>query len=225
MRRVEAPDNSVAWQRLHERQRFRPAYPSESVVRFVAGRLAEPRSGAGRIIADLGCGAGRHTRLVSELGGIGVGIDMSFCGERHASSLDPASRTTFYSVGLLQALPLPDRSVGAAIAYGSLYYGDEIAYRASVAEVWRVLVRGGELFVVTRTTADRRTKLGTPLGERTVRIVDDLTNEAGMTMHFLDRDAVCSMFADFAEIIVDYEERTIDGGPEVDSDWLIRARK
>ena len=52
------------WTQAHKKSRFRIKYPSESVVRFINSSFYKDRSK--KKILDIGCGAGRHVKFLSE---------------------------------------------------------------------------------------------------------------------------------------------------------------
>lgn len=52
--------NKEQWIALHQNKRYRPKYPSETVVQFVFRNFI--RDGKTKVL-DLGCGAGRHVFL------------------------------------------------------------------------------------------------------------------------------------------------------------------
>ena len=92
----------------------------------------------GRRTIDIGCGEGRLTRHLKELGHHVVGIDASPSLVAAARASDPA---TDIRVANAAALPLDDASVDLAIAFMSLQDVDDMP--GAVREIARVLVPGG----------------------------------------------------------------------------------
>src|SRR5713101_1457695 len=77
-------DSSPHWNDLHANPRFRPAYPSEHVVRFLLASRALLTTTTSPRFLDIGLGAGRHMKLAAELGLSACGIDVSLVGLTHA---------------------------------------------------------------------------------------------------------------------------------------------
>jgi SAM-dependent methyltransferase len=96
----------------------------------------------GRRTIDIGCGEGRLTRHLKELGHDVVGIDASPSLVTAARAADPLMDIRLADAG---ALPLDDASADLAIAFMSLHDIDLMP--AAVREVARVLEPGGRLCV------------------------------------------------------------------------------
>lgn len=211
-----------SWDDLHLDPRFRPSYPSESVVRFLARRVERGTDGGQQRVLDHGCGAGRHLRLIRDFYHDALGLDLSLGGLKNA-------RERLGDIALanssMTALPIRPGSVDAVISFGVLIYNDTESFARSVSEIHAALRPGGWLLAVTRTTDDCRVDLGRKIDRRTVLVEEDLTNEAGMTMHFLDRSAVDREFGVFDQVTVDRIDHTADGGRIYNSDWVIEARR
>jgi SAM-dependent methyltransferase len=92
----------------------------------------------GRRTVDIGCGEGRLTRHLKELGHDIVGVDASPSLVAAAHELDPSMDICLADAA---ALPLCDASADLAIAFMSLH--DIDAMPAAVREVARVLEPGG----------------------------------------------------------------------------------
>lgn len=223
----EAGLDPPAWDRLHAQPRFRPRYPSEAVVRFIARYRFQSDNTAGvAAVLDMGCGAGRHLELIERTGYRCVGVDYSIEGLRHAAeTLCDVGYAPRLTQAQMQALPFSSRTFESAVSYGVLYYNDAAGYRAAVQELWRVLKGGGRLLVVTRTTRDYRYGRGRQVGPDTFVAEDDGTNEIGMVMHFLTREAIDVVFGGFTTYTVDWQDYTSTGGTVLNSDWVIEAVK
>lgn len=97
--------------------------------------------GAGPVL-DLGCGQGRHLRLLAARGVTAIGLDLSRALLAEARATAPAVPLVR---GDMRALPLADGAVTAVLslftAFG--YFGDLDAHRPVVSEVARVLTPRG----------------------------------------------------------------------------------
>ncbi len=92
--------------------------------------------GPGRgVCLEVGCGTGVYAARVAGLGWTPVGVDLSSGMLRHAAARLPVAQAD------ATRLPLPDRSVDAAIAV--MVHTDLADYRPVLEEVWRVLRAGG----------------------------------------------------------------------------------
>jgi ubiquinone/menaquinone biosynthesis C-methylase UbiE len=211
------------WDSLHAQERFRPVYPNEDVVRFLAARARE-RPGARAL--DIGVGGGRHTLLLSSLGYDVDGVDISSEGLRHAEDvITRGGGRARLQTASMNALPYADATFDIAVSFAVFYYGTAEEGRAAVSELHRVLTPGGEAFVVLRSTDDYRCAKGDALGENTYCLTITETNEPGTVQHFLSEADVEDVYGGFAELGFELAERTLAHRTRRDSDWLITVRK
>ncbi len=195
-----------SWERLHRNERHQLKYPSEHVVRWLAGL-----PGTGVMALDIGCGAGRHTRLLRDFGYRAIGVDTS---------------SPYGVVGDMRDLPSADNWFDVALAFGVFYYGTHEDHLKAISEMHRVLKPGGHGLVVTRTFRDSRAR-NEMVGDYWTRSIVE-GDEAGMLMNFLARNDVTNMYAihgGFSRVDVNLTETTRDNQHWVDSDWLIRLVK
>jgi SAM-dependent methyltransferase len=89
---------------------------------------------------DIGCGEGRLTRHLKQLGHDVLGIDGSPSLVAAAREADPSMRVVLADAA---AIPLEDRCADLAIAFMSLH--DVDAMPTAVKEISRILVPGGRL--------------------------------------------------------------------------------
>jgi SAM-dependent methyltransferase len=160
--------------------------------------------------------------VISDLGHRPFGVDVSAAGLLHAREI---SGTNALAAASFTDLPFASGIFDGAIAYGVLYYGGEASYRKGVAELLRVLKRGGFALIVTRSIDDHRFGRGRRLGPTTFELDTDDTNELGMSVHFLDRSGVIEMFSDAADIRIDRLVQTVDGGAVVNADWIVEVER
>src|SRR6266536_3721581 len=96
----------------------------------------------GRLTLDVGCGEGRVTRDLTELGHSAVGVDSSETMIAAAREADPSGE---YVVADAAALPFPDGHTDLVVAFMSLMDMDDM--RSAAGELARVLEPGGRLAV------------------------------------------------------------------------------
>jgi SAM-dependent methyltransferase len=94
----------------------------------------------GRRTVDVGCGEGRLTRHLKELGHSVIGIDASRSLVAAALEMDPSMDVRIADA---TALPLDDASADLAVAFMSLH--DIDAMPAVVSEIARILQPGGKV--------------------------------------------------------------------------------
>lgn len=213
------------WNTLHKQRRFRPQYPSEHVVRFLMGHFPAEHRRSQRAL-DIGVGGGRHTKLFCEFGFQTSGVDISDEGLGHCQAwLDSLQ----YRATLLRAsmdnLPFAGGYFDLAIAYGVYNYADAAGLARAVAELHRVLAKGGRALVVFRSVDDYRYGKGAALAEKTFRLEIDETNELGAVQHFVEAADVPILFQEFSEVQFEKTETTFRERQAVNSDWLISVRK
>jgi ubiquinone/menaquinone biosynthesis C-methylase UbiE len=108
--------------------------------------LAETAAvGPGDTVLDVGCGPGNGLRAAARRGAKVIGLDpsptMLWLAARRAAG-------TALLAAPVEAIPLPCGSVNVAWASGSFHHWPDVD--AGLAEVARVLVPGGRLFIVER---------------------------------------------------------------------------
>jgi SAM-dependent methyltransferase len=112
----------------------------DSYWRFHRRRFLDLVPPAGRLTLDVGCGEGRVTRDLKELGHRVVGLDASETMVAAARDADPSGD---YLVADAAALPFPDGQADLVVAFMSLMDVDDMV--AAVRELARVLKPGGIL--------------------------------------------------------------------------------
>lgn len=206
---------ATAWDALHQQARHRLEYPSEHVVRFLAGVELDPDARHHALAVDIGCGSGRHAQLLTQFGFQTSACDVS----------DAAVKTTrkmwsfaprFVEQAPMTALPYGDDLFDVALAYGVFYYGTLSEHSQAVMEMHRVLRPGGQGFVCVRTTDDWRATTPAALkGEP----------EDGMLMHFLYEEDIAPLYGVFSEVTYERTETTTGERTRTNSDWLLTVRK
>lgn len=194
------------WTELYRLEKHRLRYPSEHVVRWLAGL---PFSEG--VALDIGCGAGRHLRLLEDFGFTACGVDAALNGSLQVVQGD------------MRFLPFGDDDFDIALAYGVFYYGTHEDHVKAIKELHRVLKPGGQALVVTRTFCDSRAKSGHRIDDYTRRMTQG--DEAGMLINFLEATDVLEDYKMFSGLSYELAETTRDNRRWRDSDWLIRLAK
>jgi SAM-dependent methyltransferase len=112
----------------------------DSYWRFHRERFLDLLPTPGRLTLDVGCGEGRVTRDLKELGHTVIGLDASETMIAAAREADPRGE---YVVANANDLPFPGGHADLAVAFMSLMDVDDMA--GAVRELARVLEPGGAL--------------------------------------------------------------------------------
>jgi SAM-dependent methyltransferase len=204
------PVNRELWEQLHSQARFRPQYPSEPAVQFLARLNLKGK------FLDFGCGAGRHMKLAKELGYEVYGSDISSVAHTYASQWGEIGEISEFPADFFDAI----------LCYGVLYYLPASELESTISELRRVLK--GQMLLVLRSEKDYRIQSSKPLGDGDYRVEEGdgrVRNECGMLMHFFSRSEILKRFRDFAEIQIDELMTTSENGKYTDYDYIVKVSK
>jgi len=95
-------------------------------------------------VADLGCGPGKVTAHLTDLGVSALGIDLSLKMIQLARQAHPSLN---FTVGSMTALPIPDNELGGILAYYSTHHTPPELLPVVFAEFERTLAPGGHLMM------------------------------------------------------------------------------
>ncbi|MET4668398.1 class I SAM-dependent methyltransferase [Streptomyces sp. PvR018] len=190
------------------------AKPLERGLLAVFAELAVA-GGGGLPVADVGCGTGRVTAHLSELGpGIQVfGIDLSPQMLAVARQEHPGLR---FEEGSMLALGLPDASLGGLLAwYSTIHVPDEELPRV-FAEFHRVLAPGAHV------------QLGFQVGDEPLRMTEALGREVSLVFHRRQPERIAELLRDAGLEVASrvWRERETDGPfPERAPQGFVLARR
>lgn len=140
------------WEDFHEGKgvaNMALEWPDDYVVRFAKRWLNLP--GIHKIV-DMNCGAGRHTALLAELGYDVTGFDLSQAALNLARTLlDKRGVTAQLQQGSSLAMPFPDSSFDALVAWRSLHVFSLDDLPKILSEMRRVVRPGGKILFSTRS--------------------------------------------------------------------------
>lgn len=140
------------WEDFHEGKgvaNMALEWPDDYVVRFAKRWLNVPGI---RKIVDMNCGAGRHTALLAELGYDVTGFDLSQTALDLASALlKKRGVTAKLQQGSSLAMPFPDSSFDALIAWRALHVFSLDDIPKVLSEMKRIVRPGGKILFSTRS--------------------------------------------------------------------------
>ena len=212
------------WVQTHNKSRFRPKYPCESVVRFINSSFSKDRSK--KKILDIGCGAGRHVKLLSENKFKTYGVEFSKSGIHYTKKLlrqNNLKAEINYSD--MSELPFKDNYFDGVISFGVFYYSDSKGMKKGINEMHRVMKNGGAGFINIRSTNDYRYGKGKKIEQNTFVMNIKETNEYNLTIHFLTKKNILTYFKKFKKIKIEINEFSYNNMKMLHSDWLITVIK
>jgi len=196
-------------------------YPDENLVRLLKKNISGYEKNAPLTAIDLGCGSGRHLKLLNELRiGRIIGLDSSF----NALLLSKKRFNGFLVAGDNRHIPIKDGSADFVIAWGSLHYNRKETLPLMLGEIVRVLVPDGHLFATLRTSRDTYLKTGKHLGNNTW--ATNLNDINGTIVSFYSEDELTRAFSAFGKFEFGLMERTLVGDTRaMISHWVVHAIK
>lgn len=128
--------------------------------------FAEYLALAGARVLDVGCGAGRMTRLLSKMGGQVTGLDPDQAQLDRARRVEPTDEET-YGAGVAQEMPFADASFDIVVFFNSVHHIPQPAMATGLAEAHRVLRAGGTLFIAEPVAAGPFFEMQKPFHDET----------------------------------------------------------
>ena len=155
-----------------------------------------------RTLVDVGCGDGRDSIFFSERGLKVTALDLSESGIEKLKGRDKRIKCV---LGDIRKHVFPPDSFDVVYAHLSLHYFDDHATRRIFKKLFRVLRRGGLIFVKCKATDDPLFGKGEKVGENMYR--------SGHTRHFFTTEYMRENLKDFEIIRVRKTRSSYDGFP------------
>lgn len=212
---------NLNWDDHYKKEKSILAYPDENLVRLLQSEIIRKFNPVDLTAADLGCGTGRHLKLLGDLGfNYFFGMDSSFNALRTCSSIGD-----FILIqNTIESIPFKDESVDVAIAWGSLHYNYKNKVTEMLNEIHRILKPDGRLFATLRADKDTFLKKGKYLFDNTWQT--DLNDLSGSIVSFFNETEIGSYFGMFSRISYGAMERSLMGDTsKIVAHWIISAEK
>jgi len=167
----------LAWDRQWQTEAGRADWLTpEPRVLELAHRLSMQASARNRPlrVLDLGCGVGRHTLPLAQLGLETYAIDGSDTGLSFArKAAEKADLTVVFTQGSMLDLPYADGFFDYVLAFNVVYHGDRPVVQRAIAEIHRILQPGGLFQGTMLSKRHRKYGLGHEIAPNTFVISDD----------------------------------------------------
>ncbi len=202
-----------AWNRAHQ-EKPTPARPQEEIITFA--EWLRQRLPPGSPVLDAGCGRGRNTVYLSQVGFAVYGCDLSVVALGKARArVEQANVAASFQTADLTRLPYSDCRFEAAVCVRVLPYHFKVSIMRAVRELWRVLRPGGRLYVDLLDCDDAEYGCGRELEPHTFLDPD------GVPIHFSSRGEIDELLRGFAVERLDRFEL----GPRPRVGWTIWATR
>lgn len=174
------------------------------------------QSGRFHRVLDVGCGIGRHVRLLAREGFAAFGTDHSQKAiETCHALLEEEGLSAGLSCGDMGEVLQPDGFFDGAIAFNSIYHGHRERLEAVLGILHARLREGGELFVTLPSVDNRMYGRGERLAPDTFQspgMFDGLfarAGEKGEPHFFASREVVVQLFRRFEIVSLRHEELSL----------------
>lgn len=208
------------WNSHYTRNKSSLFYPDENLVRMISAHIQNTKFENPLLAIDIGCGSGRHIKLLHELG-----IE-HIIGSDYSINALVQSQT--FTKGLIQCqndfLPLKDSTFDIAVSWGSLHYTTKDNFLIQINEIKRILKNSGSLFGTLRSSNDSMLKSGIEITPGTWKT--DLNDISGSIVSFYSEDELKKAFSIFTNFSYGIIERTqLNAIDKRISHWYFKADK
>ncbi len=174
--------------------------------------------GARRVL-DLGCGVGRHARLLADAGLEVHAVDASASGLAYARTQDPGGAIRFARSDFT-ALPFAPAAFDFALAWNVIYHGDRTIVARALAELARVLRPGGLLQITMLSKRNALFGRGTAVAADTF-VADTDDEEKRHPHYYCDAAGLVGLLAAFEPLYLLDREQTKVGSYH----WVVLAER
>ena len=172
-------------------------------------------------VLDLGCGTGRHTTLLVKEGFEAFGCDNS---KEALDVIKEILPNNDFKLCDMSRLPYGDEFFDGIICYQVMQHGEIADIRKAIFEAYRVLKKGGYLFLVVISTKHPTFKTGEEI-EPNTKINTD-ADDGHMPHHFFSESEMQDFFKEFEIIKLSHFEGKSEINPlNKTASWELQARR
>ena len=205
------------WDSLYKEKGIVQEEPSSRVIE--AARFFEQQGL--KTILDLGCGTGRHTRHLSEQGFQVYGCDASENALQIAREILP--RIQFAQCDMT-SLPYEDEFFDGIVSNAVIQHGEIASVKKGISEMYRVLRKGGVLFVTVPSTNHPEYLTGEEIEPNTKISIDAI--DGNMPHHYFTEPEMRELFGEYSIIKLEHFEGPSEKDPNrMSASWGIYARR
>lgn len=174
--------------------------PSKEVV----GIAYRWKSKGFKEVIDYGCGLGRHSLFLSQMGFHVKGFDLSpEAVEETKKSMKEAGQVGEFKLGDIKKAPFGDESADAIVSFHVISHTDSKGILEVVNELHRLLVPGGEFFVDLCAKGEGfATDPRRRIDENTL-VSDEPGPEQGIPHFYASKEQMEDLFRDFEILILE----------------------
>jgi SAM-dependent methyltransferase len=195
--------------------------------RAIEAAMRSVRDWANAVVLDIGCGSGFHLPGFAETAAHVIGVEPHARLCRHAERRVACLDNVDVRQGLASSLPVPDAGIDVAHARWAYFFGP--GCEPGLAELDRVMRRGGVAFLIdndstTRSTFGRWFRTGYP--DVAARPVEAFFSARGWNRHPVETRWLFGSRADFEAVVriefgPDQAQRIIDEHDGVEVDYAV----
>jgi len=153
-----------------------------------------------KTVLDIGCGRGRHSLFLAELGFDVTATDISPEGieqlkkQAKKRKLDGKIKTIVCD---MLEMPFPDKSFDCVLGFHSIFHTDYAGQKKVIAEITGILKKSGRLYITFNSKKNPafRKRSNTVIDEYT--IIRNFGVEKGVPHTFLDKNDIIKLLANY----------------------------
>ena len=205
------------WNSLYAERGVVQEEPSATVVEAARLFMAE---GGSRIL-DLGCGTGRHSLYLLTKGFEVYGCDLSLDALRIVTGVLPEAH---FKRCDMAALPYRGESFDGVLSHAVVQHGTIATIKRVILEVYRVLRRGGVLFLTVPSTEHPEYLTGEEIEPNTKMNIDAIDGD--MPHHYFTEAEMRDLFADYEIVKLQHRRAPSEKDPSRPAaSWGLYAKR
>jgi SAM-dependent methyltransferase len=187
---------------------------------YVFDQILRGNIGGGMTVLDAGCGYGRNLVYLLREGARVFALDADAEGVEHvrgvAALLAPGLPAENFQVGAMEAMPFADGFADVVICNSVLHFArDQGHFLTMLEELWRVLRRGGLLFV----------RMGSRIGMEFEQVREDVYRIGdGQEWFLVDEELLLGLTKELNGVLVDPLKTTVVQEFRCMTTWVLRKR-